>query len=103
MAWETRKGGRYFYRAVKKDGRVIKTYIGRGLPAEIAAGHLTQARERRLDQEAAYQAERARLALPTQALADLDAACSLMVEATLTAAGFHKVDSKWRRKRDVNP
>jgi predicted component of type VI protein secretion system len=99
MGWESRKRGRFFYRSSRQNGRVVKTYIGRGIAGRAAADFLAEARQRRLDQAAAFRTEQARLASPTQALADLDAACSLMIEAILTIAGFHKVDSKWRKKR----
>ena len=48
----------------------------------------------------ALEAERARLAAAGAALAALDAACNLVIEATLTAAGYHRHDyHHWRRRR----
>jgi hypothetical protein len=36
MAWELRAGRRYYYRAEKVNGRVVKTYVGPGLAGELA-------------------------------------------------------------------
>jgi hypothetical protein len=98
VAWETRGGRRFFYTAVKRDGRTIKTFVGGGAVGEVAAGLVAESRRVRADQAAALEAERARLSAPDRAVAALDRACALAVEAALTAAGYHRCSYKWRRR-----
>ena len=57
------------------------------------------ARRREQSLAEALRAELARLGPPESALRALDAACSLIVGATLTAAGFHRPKlGSWRRR-----
>lgn len=37
MGWEERKGRRYYYKAERVGGRVVKRYVGTGRLAELAA------------------------------------------------------------------
>src|SRR5262245_43060777 len=98
MAWESRRNGRYYYSAVKRDGRVIKRYFGRGPAAELAAQLDQQARQRRQDQAAALHTERSRRAAPERALHDFETACDLLMVAALMAAGYHRTNyGPWRR------
>ena len=100
MAWASRPGGTYYYRNQWVDGRAVTRYLGRGPAAELAAGLDALARQRRRDEAEALRAERARLGPPEAALAALEAACKLMVEAGLTAAGYHRPNyGAWRRRR----
>jgi hypothetical protein len=98
MSWENRKNGRFYYRAVKRNGRVIKKYVGCGAVGEVAAALVARARQERADESATLLAEQARLAIPERTLVELDRACSQAIEASLTAAGYHRVDYKWRRR-----
>jgi hypothetical protein len=98
MAWESRGRGRYYYISRREDGRVVKDYIGRGATGAIAAGLMAEARRKRADEAATLAAERARLAGPERAMAELNRACGLAIEATLTAEGFHRCCYKWRRR-----
>ena len=100
MAWERRGQHEYYYRVRKVDGRVVRTYVGRGLHAELAAREDAERRAHR-------QAEKERLA---RLVAELDAAdatlikfidgCDLLMKATLTTAGYHQHSrGEWRRRR----
>ena len=100
MAWESRGGHRYFYGAEKVDGHVVKTYVGRGTVGRIAERKVEEARQRRFKHAAAFEAEQMRLATPERSLDQLEAACHLMVEVSLRIAGYHRVDYKWRKRRD---
>ena len=97
MAWELRPGGRYYYRSVRRAGRVRKVYLGRGAAAELAAQLAAEAKARRAAEAAAARAELALFGPLETAVADLDAACKLAVEATLMVAGYRRVDYAWRR------
>jgi hypothetical protein len=102
MAWETRgrNGRRYYYSARWSDGRTVKNYFGRGAPAELAAGLDADARRLRAAEGEALQAERSRLEPAERAMRALDAACELLLDETLTAAGYHRQNySAWRRRR----
>jgi hypothetical protein len=90
MSWESRKGrGRYYYTA-RRDarGRVVKTYVGTGPAAELAARVVSEAHRRRAAESAALRAEQDGLR-PLDALAEMvEVSCRLMTKATLAAAGF---------------
>ena len=101
MAWETRmRGGRYYTRSRRVNGRLVREYIGAGPVAEAAAA---------LD--AAKRAERGRLAALAPAvppalsaldaqMAELSRRVQRVVSETLTQAGYHQHHrGAWRRRR----
>jgi hypothetical protein len=100
MAWETRRGRRYYYRARKVGGQVVMEYVGSGALAELVA---EQDQAERLTR----QASRARAAaVQTEArggeahVRSLDALASLLARATLAAEGFRRHRrGAWRRPR----
>jgi hypothetical protein len=98
--WESRKRGRYYYRCRRRGDRVIKSYLGRGPIADVAAYMDDAARELRRAHRAEVQAARARDAAMEAQLVAFDEACRLAVEAHLRAAGFNRSRSReWRRPR----
>jgi hypothetical protein len=100
VAWESRCRGRYYYAAARQDGRVVKCYVGRGPLAELAAGLDAEARRRRAGRAEAVRDDQARHEPAERALAELDAACALLTEAILTAAGYRRVNhGPWKRRR----
>ena len=100
MSWETRAGSRYYYRAKKVNGRVVKQYIGSGEVAGAMAGLESLDRERREEQRAEVKAERDRLDALDQRVADLSAAVDAALNDALTAAGYHRHDrGAWRKAR----
>ena len=100
MAWETRGDKRYFYRTAKVDGRVVRTYVGTGPVAELAAKLEALDRRRRQEAAEALQADRARTRPAEAAAAALDALVDDLVAAALLAAGYHRRNySPWRRRR----
>jgi hypothetical protein len=99
MPWERRETGRFYYSARRIGGKVVKKYMGGGLVGEVAEGLAIASRQRRTERSVTIAAEKEALTKPERALANLDAACSLAIEACLTAAGYHRVDYKWRRQR----
>ena len=101
MAWEARqRGGRYYTRSVKRNGRVSREYVGCGPAAELIAQMEALERERRDEERrAAREAEERRCALeaPVRQLCE---AAELWAQVALVAAGYHRHDrGEWRRRR----
>ena len=72
MAWEKRGGPRrYFYGARRKNGRVVKNYIGSGPMADLMAQLQSLGRAKRKEAAAAAKAERIRHAAVERSLAEL--------------------------------
>ena len=103
MAWETRRrGGRYYTRSRRKDGRIIREYIGfegseraRQAEAEARQKHAAKVLERDALERAQDRTQAA-----DRALADYYAAIEQQYRAALTAAGYHQHKrGEWRRKR----
>ncbi len=101
MGWETRSGRRYYYRARKVDGRVVKEYIGTGISVEIAALHDRWACQDRAVTAMARRAERAGLEAVDGELADVDHAIEALTRVSLVLTGYHRHNrGNWRRRRD---
>ena len=101
MGWETRaRGGRYYTRSRKVNGRVVREYVGTGPLAELVAAGDAAERAERAEAAAALGAERERLAPAEAALTALDGAAEALARAALSAAGFHQHHrGEWRRAR----
>ena len=100
MAWESRRNGRFYYAATRRDGRVVKKYMGRGPVAELSALQIEAARAKRDAEADALRAEKQRLDGPEQLLEALDRDCTLMMAASLMAAGYIRQNyGPWRRQR----
>ena len=100
MAWETRRGRRYYYRYRWQGKKAAKIYVGCGPVAEMAA---------RMDAEARSSRERAKQEVSKMAatlqhadalLVELNRGIDLLVAAEMLAAGFHRHGRTWRRKRE---
>ena len=100
--WERReRGGLYYTRSRKVNGRLIREYVGGGVLGELAARMDAEDRQRREEEAAAWREERERL----EELAGLvDWFCEdveTMARAALLAAGFRRhLRGEWRRPRD---
>jgi hypothetical protein len=97
----------YFYTARKVNGRVVRTYHGKGELAKLVAEEDALARaDRAAAREAARETRRSRLvALDAEdsALDALIVLTDLLVRATLLAAGYHQHHrSEWRKKRGTS-
>jgi hypothetical protein len=101
MGWQSRGGGRRYYtRSVRRDGRVVRQYVGAGEAGEAAAA---------ADQErrAARNAERVAMRSTLSRLAEVDRQVAVLSEAAETAArawfllgGYQRHDrGQWRRRR----
>ena len=100
--WERRKrGGRYYTRSRKVNGRVVREYVGGGALGELAALMDTQERQRREEEAAAWREERERLEELADLVDELCEAVETVARATLLAAGFRQHNrGEWRRRRD---
>ena len=100
--WERReRGGLYYTRSRKENGRVVREYVGGGVLGELAARMDAEDRRRRQEEAAAWREERERL----EELADLvDELCEdveTIVRSALLVAGFRRHKrGEWRRKRE---
>jgi hypothetical protein len=101
MAWEERAGRRYYYRKVRKGGRVFSVYEGAGLGGKLAELRDEEERETRERQTRDLRAE---LARADAVDVKLDASWRIVERAAreaLEAAGYHQHKRQWRLKRDA--
>jgi hypothetical protein len=101
MSWETRSGGRrYYFRARKVNGRVVKEYLGTGELAEALAALDALDREGAALRAEAERRERQRHADLDGAVAEFCRAVDAVVADALRLAGYHRhARGQWRRKR----
>jgi hypothetical protein len=97
MGWESRqRGGRYYTRSKKVNGRVVREYVGTGEAAERAARQDAVARQER----EARRAVREELAALDAPLDDLAEVTDLLARAALAAAGYRRHHrGEWRKRR----
>ena len=101
MGWERRgSAGPYYYRSLRRGGRVIKQYCGCGRRAERAAKEDSERRADRLAQRQAAREERRRMQ-PAVALTNSVATdANLILQAVLLASGLHRHNyGRWRVRR----
>lgn len=101
MAWEKRRGKRYYYRATRRNGRVVKQYMGRGLAAKRAFDDdQLKAAYRKLEQERTRQFKKQLWSIDARMRLIRDG-CRLALQATYLAAGYHQTRSlNWKRKKE---
>ncbi|HJZ54029.1 MAG TPA: hypothetical protein VKE74_03695 [Gemmataceae bacterium] len=101
MGWEQRGGRSYYYTAERIGGRVVKSYVGTGRVAELAAQLDAINRQEREAEDEDAQSARDELADLDAALAPLSELADLLARAALQAAGFHQHHrGEWRRRRE---
>jgi hypothetical protein len=99
VAWEKRGNKKYLYFSHRSGDRVRKSYFGSGPEAKLAAARVAEEKAARASERAILGAMRARWEPVDQVLGVLDAGCSLLIAAELTAAGFYRHDrGAWRRR-----
>ncbi len=100
MGWEKReRGGLYYTRSRKVDGRVVREYFGTGPLAEIVALEDDLERLQKEEERAYCREERERLEQSAGFLRELEEACEVLTRAHLLAAGCRKHRGEWRRRR----
>lgn len=101
MSWERReRGGRYYTRSRRENGRVVREYVGGGERGELFALLDAAKREDRAEARAAIDAERAAPLAIRERLTALSDDLDALVRATLVASGYHCHRGEWRRKRN---
>ena len=100
MGWETReRGGRYYTRSRRENGRVVREYVGAGAVGELAALRDAQERHRRKEADERGRAlleQAEELAAP---VLELYEAADMLLRAHLVAAGYARYKGEWRLKR----
>jgi hypothetical protein len=101
MGWERRtRGGLYYTRSRKVDGRVIREYVGGGLLGEFAATADAERCAVLKAQSEAWRAEQSRLDLADAPLNILREASDAMVRRSLMHAGYYQHNrGEWRKRR----
>jgi hypothetical protein len=101
MAWETRqRGGRYYTRSRRQDGRVVREYVGGGALGELAALHDAQESRRRKEADERERVMLDQLKPLVTLVGELDEAADTMLQAYLVAGGYRKRKGEWRMERD---
>jgi hypothetical protein len=101
VGWEKReRGGPYYTRSRRVNGRVVREYVGGGDVGEAAA-QLDEAERRHREEKAAYRKEeKERLRRDADFLSELEATAEVLTRAHLIAAGFCRHKGEWRRPRE---
>ncbi len=102
MGWESReRGGLYYTRSRKENGRVVREYIGGGMLGELAAQMDAIERERREERATRWKEEQEDLDALEAPVDELSEASDLLVRAALLTRGYrqHK-RGEWRLRRE---
>jgi hypothetical protein len=99
MSWETRKGqGAYYTRSTRKNGRIVRKYLGRSEVAQLIAWFEAEDRNDRDAAAAAWRAQKARDAALDQLIADVIALTETLATGALLNAGCYQHHRGWRRR-----
>lgn len=100
LGWERRRNKVYFFVGRKIDGRVEKSYIGSGMPAQLAAATLKSRCEKRalaLEHRRLFQR---RLAVAEELIEEFYRSVTAQIEVSLASRGYHNPKSRgWRTKQ----
>jgi hypothetical protein len=100
MAWETRRGRKYYYRATRVNGRVVKLYVGAGEEAAAAAAADSAGMRRKL-----ICLEQRRIAVAAFAqlqgcLEEYWAITERLAFLAFTACRYHRRGGEWRLRNE---
>ena len=99
MAWERRRNRRVYFRAVKRNGRVYKTYFGCGPVARLAADMDAEERSSRLARHQVWIARRAALQAADDRIKRVRERVDVLVAGHLASHGYYPTRSEWRKRR----
>jgi hypothetical protein len=101
MGFERRRNGRlYYYRAQRRDGRVVKEYVGGGAKGLAAAAEDEARRAAILLAKQAYQAVCRSIAELASEIDELGDLVEQLATGQLVAAGFKKHHRQWRPSKN---
>ena len=98
MGIEYRRGRPYFYRKVRRGGRVVSEYAGAGELAECLAMLAESDRTERDGDAERLRIERTRLEDEERAVADGFDRVEAQARAMLESAGYHQPKGRWRKR-----
>jgi hypothetical protein len=100
--WERReRGGLYYTRSRKEDGKVVREYLGGGVLGELAARLDSERRRKRQEEEASRREERERLDALSAPVEELYEAAEVIARAALLASGYRRHNrGEWRKTRE---
>lgn len=100
--WEQReRGGLYYTRSKKVNGKVVREYVGGGILGELAAQMDAEDRRQHEEEAAAWREERERLEELAGLADELWEDVETIAQAILIAAGFRRHKrGEWRRQRE---
>ncbi len=98
MGIEYRRGRPYFYRKVRRGGRVISEYAGSGAIGECLAMLAETDRIERDEDAERSRIERKRLEDEERAFADNFDRVEAQARAMLESAGYHQPKGRWRKR-----
>ena len=104
MAWETRqRGGRYYTRSRRVNGKVVRECLGCGELAENAAEFDADMRADQEHRRHAWQVEGEGFEELDQQVGQLCQACTQAMRRALEEAGYHQHHrGEWRKRRDTD-
>src|SRR5262245_57281642 len=98
MGWD--KGGRYYTRSRRENGRVVREYIGGGRVGELVAQLDALERQKREAERECEKLAREKVEALDAPLAELNELADLLARAALAAAGYVQHNrGEWRKKR----
>ena len=90
----------YYYRAERRNGKVVKEYVGGGEAAGLIADHDGFLREIREGRELETRLARGPAEALEASVAELDRFVTEATAKALEAAGYHRHDrGAWRKRR----
>jgi hypothetical protein len=101
VSWELRGNRRYYTRSRRIKGKLTRSYIGKGLEAEIAAAIDAANRAQRKVKSDAHRALFAHIEMLDSLTREMEESVRVLVEAVLLVAGYHRHDrGKWQKRRN---
>ena len=100
MSWETRGGQSYYYRKVRRGGRVFSVYEGGGLGGQLAEARDTSERKEREQTREELRRELARQDRIDALIGEAWRIVQTAARGALEAEGYHLHKREWRLKRD---
>ena len=100
--WESRqRGGLYYTRSRKEEGRVVREYVGGGVLGQLAALRDDRDRCQRAEQAAGWKEMQDELDALEAPIDELTAASDLLICAAFLASGYRQHNrGEWRKRRE---